>query len=409
MNAANRKNIFILSFTLLVVMLGYGMIQPIIPFLITALGASGSDLGVLSSVYAAMQLVCAPLWGTLSDRIGRKPVILIGVLGYAIAMFIFGLATQFWMLFVARTFSGVLSSAVMPTAMAYMSDNLPENERSGAMGKLGAAVGVGVVLGPLLAGFLSTNSLSLPFFAGSGLATLALLLIYILLPESHPAQSQASARRAESFWKWDTLKKVLLGPAGILMLLIFIISFAMTNFQGIIGLYVVEKFEFNTRQVGAIWMVLGAVMIVGQGVLSGPLAKRFGEVAVIRSVLLVGAVGFVTLLLAQGFIPILLATGFFLLAVALISPALTAYISTFGGENQGAMMGMNTAFASLGRVAGPLWAGFSFDINISYPFISGAVALLVSFFFSLAFLPHRRGQRSAPLPGPTGAEKGRMI
>src|SRR5512143_729288 len=137
---ANRKNTLILSFTLLVVMLGYGMIQPIIPFLITKLGASGSDLGILASVYAAMQLVCAPLWGTLSDRIGRKPVLLIGVLGYAIAMFIFGMATQFWMLCVARTFSGVLSSAVMPTSMAYLSDNLPEGERSGGMGKLGAAV-----------------------------------------------------------------------------------------------------------------------------------------------------------------------------------------------------------------------------------------------------------------------------
>src|SRR5512137_1755566 len=134
---ANRKNTLILSFTLLVVMLGYGMIQPIIPFLITKLGASGSDLGLLASVYAAMQLVCAPLWGTLSDRIGRKPVLLIGVLGYAIAMFIFGIAAQFWMLFVARTFSGVLSSAAMPTSMAYLSDNLPEEERSGAIGKLG--------------------------------------------------------------------------------------------------------------------------------------------------------------------------------------------------------------------------------------------------------------------------------
>lgn len=395
--SSSRKNTLILSFTLLVVMLGYGMIQPIIPFLITQLGASGSDLGILASMYAAMQLVCAPVWGTLSDRIGRKPVLLIGVLGYAISMFIFGLATQFWMLFVARTFSGVLSSAVMPTSMAYLSDNLPENERSGAMGKLGAAVGLGVVLGPLIAGFLAINSLSLPFFVGSGLAVLAMLLIYVLLPESHLAQSQATATKAENFWKWNTLKQVLLGPAGVLMLLIFIIAFAMTNFQGIIGLYVVYKYDFNTRQVGAIWMVLGAVMIVGQGALSGPLTKRFGEVRVIRSALLIGSVGFLTLLLAQGFVPILAATAFFLLAVALISPALTAYISTFGGENQGAMMGMNTAFASLGRVVGPLWAGFSFDVNMSYPFFSGAAALLVGFFISLFSLSP--GEKPIPSGG----------
>lgn len=392
-----RKNTLILSFTLLVVMLGYGMIQPIIPFLITKLGASGRDMGILASVYAAMQLVCAPMWGAFSDRIGRKPVLLIGVLGYAIAMFIFGLATQFWMLFVARTFSGVLSSAVMPTSMAYLSDSLPEKDRSGAIGKLGAAMGVGVVFGPLIAGFLSSSSLSLPFFVGSGLAALALLLVYIFLPESHLVQPIDSAIATGNFFRWKAIKKIMLSPVGVLMLLIFMIAFAMTNFQGIIGLYVVEKFNFNTRQVGAVWTVLGVVIIVGQGVLSGPLGKRFGEVAVICSALLFGSAGFVALLLAQGFITILAATAFFLLAISLISPALTAYIANFGGDNQGAMMGINTAFASLGRVAGPLWAGFSFDMNISYPFISGAAALFVSFAISLAFLPTRRRRSHTPV------------
>ncbi len=212
-NAGSRKNALILSFTLLVVMLGYGMIQPVMPFLITRLGAGGREMGLLASVYAAMQLVCAPFWGTLSDRVGRKPVLLIGVLGYAITMFIFGLATRFWMLFVARTFSGVLSSAAMPTAMAYLSDNLPEKERPGAMGKLGAAVGLGVVLGPLLGGFLSTDSLSLPFFTGSGLALLALLLVFILLPESHPAQAGASAVKKDNFWRIDVLMRILRSPA----------------------------------------------------------------------------------------------------------------------------------------------------------------------------------------------------
>jgi DHA1 family multidrug resistance protein-like MFS transporter len=283
--------------------------------------------------------------------------------------------------------------------MAYLSDNLPENERSGAMGKLGAAVGVGVVLGPLLAGFLSINSLSLPFFVGSALAALALFLVYRLLPESHFIERLPFETKAESIWRLNTLKKSLLGPVGVLMILIFIISFAMTNFQGIIGLYVVDKYAFNTRQVGAIWMVLGAVMILGQGVLSGLLVKRYGEVAVIRSALVSGSVGFIALLLAQGFIPILLATALLLLAVALISPALTAYISTFGGERQGAMMGINTAFASMGRVAGPLWAGFSFDINMSYPFISGAVTLFVGFCICLAFLPKRSWSRSSPIAG----------
>jgi DHA1 family multidrug resistance protein-like MFS transporter len=394
---ASRKNILILGFTLLVVMLGYGMIQPIIPFLVTQLGAGGRDLGILASVYAAMQLVCAPLWGTLSDRIGRKPVLLIGVLGYAISMAIFGLSTRFWMLFVARTFSGVLSSATMPTAMAYLSDNLPEKQRGGAMGQLGAAVGLGVVLGPLLGGLLSTDSLSLPFFVGSGLALVSLLLVFLLLPESHPAQAGVDAGKSEPFWRRDTLKKVLLSPAGMLMLLILIISFGMTNFQGIIGLYALDKFNFDTRQVGAIWMVVGGVMLLAQGLLTGPLTKALGEVTLIRIGLLGGALGFAAVLWADGFAPILLASGFFILAVALIGPALNSYLSTFAGDHQGSLMGLNTAFASLGRVIGPLWAGFAFDANMSYPFISGGVILTIGLVVSMVGL-RRKAQQTDRVP-----------
>lgn len=398
-----RKNVLILGFTLLVVMLGYGMIQPIIPFLITKLGASGRDLGILASVYAAMQLVCAPFWGTLSDRIGRKPVLLVGVLGYAIAMFIFGLSTRFWMLFVARTFSGVLSSATMPTAMAYLSDNLPEKQRSAAMGQLGAAVGLGVVLGPLLGGLLSTGSLSLPFFVGSGLAFLALLLVFMLLPESHFVATAAKEKK-ENFWRWEIIKKILVSPAGMLMLLIFVMSFGMTNFQGIIGLYGLEKFNFDTKQVGAIWMVVGGAMLLGQGVLTGLLTKRLGDIPVIRFGLLLGAVGFVGLLLADGLVFILLVTGFFMLSVALIGPALNSHLSTFGGEHQGALMGLNVAFASLGRVFGPLWAGFIFDVNISYPFISGAVVLTVGFLVSILGLRVVRYRRAEETASPTGVK-----
>ena len=145
MKTSSRKNVRILAFTLLVVMLGYGMVMPVMPFLIEQLGAGGTELGWLVSTYSLMQLICAPLWGMLSDRTGRKPVIAIGVLGYAVTMFLFGLATEFWMLFVASTLAGMLSSAAMPTAMAYISDNAPESERSGGMGQLGAAIGAGVI------------------------------------------------------------------------------------------------------------------------------------------------------------------------------------------------------------------------------------------------------------------------
>ncbi|MBT4305597.1 MAG: MFS transporter, partial [Chloroflexi bacterium] len=130
----NKKNIGILFFTLVIVMMGFGLVIPIFPFYIEEFGASGSALGFLMAIFALMQFIFSPIWGVLSDRFGRKPIILIGVFGYAISMLLFGLATKLWMLFFARALAGILSSATMPTAMAFIGDSTDEENRGGGMG-----------------------------------------------------------------------------------------------------------------------------------------------------------------------------------------------------------------------------------------------------------------------------------
>src|SRR5512147_665812 len=189
MNTSHRKNLFILSFTLFVVMLGYSMAMPLLPFYIERFGVGGTELGWLMSTYSMMQLICAPIWGMVSDRYGRKPILAIGVLGYTITLFLFGLAQSFTVLFLARSLSGILSSATMPTAMAYIGESTEQKEKGRGMGQLGAMAGIGVIIGPLMGGLLSTDSLSLPFFVGSGLAALTLLLVIFPLPESKPAST----------------------------------------------------------------------------------------------------------------------------------------------------------------------------------------------------------------------------
>ncbi|HEX6034391.1 MAG TPA: MFS transporter [Anaerolineales bacterium] len=396
MNTISRKNLFILSFTLLVVMLGYSMAMPLLPFYIENFGVGGTELGWLMSTYSLMQLICAPIWGILSDRYGRKPILAIGVLGYAITLFLFGLAKSFAMLFLARSLSGILSSATMPTAMSYIGENTEQKGKSKGMGQLGAMVGLGIILGPLMGGLLSTDSLSLPFFIGSALAFLALLLVIFLLPESHVPRAGTEEFASGTL---GIYLRVILSPAGILLLLIFIMSFGMTNFQGMIGLYVVDKFAFNTTQVGTIWMVMGAVMIVSQGVLVGPLTERLGEQTLIKIGLLGGAIGFVLVAFAVDYITTLFALGFFILLLALIGPALNSYISNFAGEHQGTVMGLNSAMTSLGRVVGPLWGGYIYDINIKYPFFSGAATLLLGLLVSLFAFHNRPAQTLEHLEG----------
>lgn len=388
MPTTGRRNLLILSFTLLVVMLGYSMAMPLLPFYIEAFGVGGMELGWLMSTYSLMQLICAPLWGALSDRYGRKPILSVGILGYTLALFMIGLAKSFTVLFLARSLSGLLSSATMPTAMAYIGENSAQQERSKGMGQLGAATGIGVIVGPLVGGLLSVNSLSLPFFVGSGLAFVALLLVIFLLPESRPAQPAGQKVTAPR----EVYLRVLLGPTGILLLLIFIMSFGMTNFQGMIGLYAVDKFAFDTKQVGSIWMLMGLVLIVGQGVLVGPLTKRLGELSMIKLGLFGGAIGFLAVALSFDYLTVMLALGFFILALALIGPALNSYMSAFAGREQGTVMGMNSAATSLGRVVGPLWGGYIYDVNIGYPFFSGAATLALGLLVSLLAL-----RRSPPV------------
>ncbi len=408
MDKPNRKNLLILSFTLLVVMLGYSMAMPLLPFYIERFGVGGTELGWLMSTYSLMQLICAPIWGLLSDRFGRKPILAIGVLGYTIALFLFGLAQNFIMLFLARSLSGILSSATMPTAMAYVGESTEKKEKSKGMGQLGAMVGLGVILGPLMGGILSTESLSLPFFIGSGLAFLALLLVIFLLPESRKTREQDELtltgaapggllKSSKPVRTRDIYLRTLFSPVGILLLLIFIMSFGLTNFQGMIGLYAVDKFAFDTRQVGSIWMVMGIVLIVGQGGLVGPLTKRLGDRNLIKIGLLGGAIGFVLVALAVDYITSLLALGFFILSLALIGPALNSTISNFAEEHQGTVMGLNSACTSLGRVVGPLWGGYIYDLNINYPFFSGAAALLVGLLISL--IGFRKQLRTNPMEG----------
>lgn len=379
-----RRSLFLLSFTLLVVMMGYGVAMPMLPFYIERFGVGGREYGWMMSTYSLMQLICAPIWGLLSDRFGRKPIFSIGVIGYAVAFFMFGLSDSFTMLFIARVLSGILSSATMPTAMAYIGDHTESDEKSQAMGQLGAMVGAGVILGPIMGGLLSGFDISVPFFTGSGLAFIAFLLVLFLLPEDQKAfraKVRANTEKEKNRGGLaDSLRDylgVLFGPAGLLLLLIFIMSFGLTNFQNMIGLYVVDKLAFDTNQVSSIWVVMGVMLIVVQGGLTGWLSKRMGEWTLIRLGLLGGALGFGFVALARDYLTTMLALAFFMLALTLISPALNAAISRYGGERQGALMGLNSAMTSLGRVLGPLWGGYIYEINILYPFYSGAITLLV--------------------------------
>ena len=158
MKTSSRKQVIILALALVVVMLGFGMVIPIFPFYVQRMGAGGTELGLLTATAAFTELVFGPLWGSISDRRGRKPILMLGMLGYGLSSLLFGFATRLWMLFVFRALSGVLSAAALSTALAYIGDSTSDEDRGGGMGILGAAMGLGLILGPGFGGWLGNIS-----------------------------------------------------------------------------------------------------------------------------------------------------------------------------------------------------------------------------------------------------------
>lgn len=385
MQTSSRRNLIILFFTLVVVMMGFGMIIPIMPFYVESFGAGGGALGALMAVYALMQFLFAPLWGDLSDRYGRKPILILGLVGNALTMVLFGLSSRLWMLFATRTLAGVLSSATLPTAMAFIGDSTSDRDRGGGMGVLGAAMGVGMVIGPGVGGVLAERSLALPFFLAGGLSLLALALVAIILPESLPGEQRTASGRI-SGPRLGEMWRALSGPLGVLLVMAFVVMFGLANFESVFGLYGLERYGYGPGRVGNLLVLIGITSAVMQGMLTGPLTRRWGETLLIRLSLAVSAIGFVAMTLARGDAGVIATVLLFNFGNAMLRPAVSSLTSRRASGGQGIAMGLNNSFMSLGRIAGPLLAGALFDLNMNLPYLLGAAVMLVGLAISVLWL-----------------------
>lgn len=397
---SQTRSMVVLFITLVIVMMGFGMVIPVIPFLVEAFGASGQELGFLMAIYALMQLIFSPMWGELSDRYGRRPIMLIGLLGNGLSLIFMGLASSLWMLFTARALAGLLASATLPTAYAYVGDSTAKEDRGGWMGILGSAMGVGMVLGPGFSGVLAEASLSRPFFVGGVLSLGAIAVVYFLLPESLTAENRKATTTINLRGQFGEMWNGLRGPLGFLLFLAFLVSFALTNFEGIFGLYMSNQFQYGPREVGLILTWIGLISAAVQAGLTGYATKRWGEELVIKVSLLGTAVGFVLMLLAFNLVTILLTVGFFVLSNAMMRPGVASLISRRAEMGQGIAMGLNNSFMSLGRVVGPLLAGMLFDIRFTLPYLSGGVIALIGFVLCLVFLKPLRKEPEQAVPAP---------
>ena len=391
-----NRNIAILFFTLIVVMMGFGVIIPILPFVVEKFGGTGITMGALMAIYSLMQFLFSPLWGDLSDRYGRKPLLILGTLGNSLTMIGFGLSGSLWTLFVFRALGGILSSATLPTAMAFIGDSTEEQHRGGGMGIVGAAMGIGMVLGPGIGGMMGGKSIQAPFFLSAALSLVAMILIWLFLPESLPADHRITRRKVFRGPQLSAMWVALFGPLGFLFVLAFMHNFAMSNFEGIFAYYAEARFGYTSQTIGLILTIVGLVSAVVQGVLTGIATRKWGDAAVVKVSLFASIFGFLLMLVSYDLGSVILMTSLFILSNSMLRPAVSSLISKRADSGQGVAMGLNNAFMSLGRVVGPLWAGAALDLNLSFPYLTGALVMLIGFVASLFFLSNNTEMVKSP-------------
>lgn len=400
---AMKKHLFVLLACLFVVMIGFGITLPVLPFYVERLaleaGAAQQSIvlhvSLLTGVYSLMQLVFAPLWGRWSDRIGRRPMILIGSAGYVVIQVMFGLSTSLWSLYAARIVGGILSSATLPASAAYVVDMTTKEERNRGMAWLGTAASLGVVVGPALGGLLSrrdwhfnwrsghfkVDSFSTPFFAAALLGLLALLASLRWLPESMPKTSAPDAKSEKDTGEktkaaWRTLLKTL----WPLLALTLAGQFALTMFEGTFALFAQAKFDFGPAEVGYVFVVCGLVMTVFQAGAVGVLAGKLREMIQIGAGFALMGAGIALLATAQTKFFVFAFVALLSLGMAFIAPNLAALVSKRGGDGQaGASLGIQNAANSLGQTVGPLLGGVLFIWQTNAPYLlSGALLIALA-------------------------------
>jgi len=379
-----------------IVMVGFGVIMPILPFYAENMGASATDLGLLFATYSIIQFIFSPIWGQASDRLGRKPVILVGLIGFSLSFLIFGLATSLWMLFAARILGGVLSSAVLPTTMAYVADTTDEEARGGGMGIMGAAMGMGVIFGPAIGGFLGAISPSTPFFFSAALALGVALFALTFLPESLSATARQTARLNGA--QRSGLMEVfaaLRGPLAFIFVLALLASFASANLDATFALFSEAHLGFGAAEMGVVFTAMGIVMALTQGLLVGRFINRWGEERMIQLGLLSSALGFILFLLTFNLPSVVVVMATMGFGNAALRPAINSLVSKrTPADEQGTMLGVVNSYNSLGRVFGPVAGGLIFDmLGYQWPYIFGAVL-----FFLILGLSVFLFNRSRPAP-----------
>ncbi len=363
-------------------MLGFGIIIPILPIFSKELGAENYQVGLIAMSFPLMNFLFAPFWGSLSDRYGRRPIILVSVLITGLAYLLFSQTVNLWLLLLSRLLSGI-GSANLSVAQAYIADITPPQERAKSMGLIGAAFGLGFIIGPTAGGYMKSMSspghVDMVGYLAAGLCLVNLVLAYYLLPES------LKVKKKDVQFNFKIISGIVneLRKPTIRELLIinfiFITSFMIMQMS--CSLFWKEQIGLNEIQMGNTFAFIGLATVIVQGGLVGRLVKQFGEMRLLSygTYLFIAALLIIPWVTRETFIPIeLFALALMALANGCLTPSITSLLSTSADpKDVGQVLGVNQSFGSIARAVGMGLSGFIYGIEFHLPFILGAMIMLI--------------------------------
>ena len=351
-------------------------------FIVKEYNTTALAVTLLTVLYAAAQFIAAPLLGKLSDRYGRRPILLFSLFGSAVGYFIFGIGGALWVLYISRLIDGFTGGNVS-IANAYITDVSSEENRTQSLGIIGAAFGLGLIIGPVIGGLLSQISLSAPVYVAGMFSLIATIVGFFILPESLPKNKRETIKLVrKDLNPLSSIGKFITQPIlGIFLIVFIIYNFTFSGFTISLPIFLIHKFNIDPLNVAGILFVSGIVSSIVQGGLIGRLDIRFGDKKLLMAGLIIFSIGLIFFFIAPIFWVIYPIIGFISLGLGLTTPTLNSIISKIVSKNQiGEIFGVNTSLNSLMSVFGPLWAGLVYDyIRPSAPYWMGAILLLIAF------------------------------
>lgn len=356
--------------TLLLNMVGFGVVFPLLPLLVRDMGGSSLALGFMVTAWAAAQFAFSPVWGALSDRWGRRPALVLGVAGMGLTFILMAWAPSVAWLAAARLLGGIVSAATLPAAQAYLADVTAPHERGEAMTTVGAAFGIGFILGPALGAVLAPIGVRGTFVVGAAISGLNLLAVLAGLPEPHERNPDAGARSGRLRVGW---REAWREPWAVYMYVVLLMAFSASSLFSMLGLYLLDRLSLDPARIGLAFVVQGAVSVTLQLFVVASAMRRLGYDPTLVLACGLGSAGFGVLAASHTVASAFAGVALVAAGVSLVRPTAAAAVSLRAGLPQGAVMGAQTALDALGRALGPLWAGLAYRWHPSLPFVSSAV------------------------------------